>query len=414
MELYDHQKKIINEDKKKTGLWLGTGSAKSATALHMARGKTLIIVPKTLKEDANWEREKAKWNLDVDITTISKETFRRDAHSLPNFQTVIVDEADTCLGATPNLRWVKKEPKVKTSQLFEELSKFIERTKPERLYLLTATITRSPMVVWAAGMLLGKKWNFYEWRQAFYYRLNIPGREVWKAKTDSPIKDRLAKAVQDIGYVGRLEDYFDVPEQTFKTVYVSLNAEQIKRIKELKLEYPDPLVLLGKKHQVENGILNGDEFSPTEYFDNEKLEKLKDFAIEFPRMVVFAKFISQIKQIESEMLSIGKKVFVITGQVKDRGQILNEINSSNEYVLICQSQISAGWEVPECPVMIFASLSYNIADYLQALGRVQRANNLKKNLYITLITKGGIDEEVYKCIENKKDFSERIYIDQNI
>lgn len=410
MELYAHQKKILKEDKHKTGLFLGTGSAKTAIALHLARGKTLVICPKTQKEDQNWEREVVKWGLSIDLTVLSKETFRRDAHALQSYQTVIVDEAETCLGATPNIHWVKKEAKVKTSQLFEALQSFIRRVNPERLYLVTATITRSPMTVWAASELLGMEWNFYEWRQAFYVRLPMPGREVWMVKNDNDTKNRLAKAVQKLGYIGRLEDYFDVPTQTYKTIYVDITDEQKKRIKELSIEYPDPIVLLGKRHQVENGSLKGNEFSETEFFSSEKIEKLKDFALEFPKMVVFAKYTAQIEQIQSTMIKLGKRVFILDGNTKDRGVLLSEANKCDDYVFIAQAQVSAGWELPDCPVMIFASMSHSITDRLQGEGRIHRANNLKKNLYITLVARGGVDEAVYKCIENKKDFNERIYL----
>ena len=411
MKSYKHQQIIIDEDPKQTLFALGTGSGKSYIALSLAKGKTLIICPKTLKEDGAWGRQLSKMDKVLDITVFSKETFRRDAHLLPRFDTVIVDEADTCLGATPNLHWVKKQAVVKTSQLYDELSSFVKRTNPERLYLLTATITRSPMTVWAAGTLLGRNWDFYKWRNTFYFRLNMPGREVWRAKDDSATKDRLAKAVHSIGYTGRLEDYFDVPLQTFKTVFVDLSTSQKERIKELRFEYPDPLVLLGKKHQVENGILIGDEFRKTEYFDNEKIEKIKDYALEFPKMIIFAKFIAQIEQIEKAMKDLGKKTFVLTGQVKGRGEIIAEANKCEDYVFICQSQISAGWELSSCPVMIFASLSYSITDYLQSVGRIQRANNLKKNLYIHLVARGGIDTAVFNAIETKTDFNERIFLD---
>jgi predicted helicase len=75
-----------------------------------------------------------------------------------------------------------------------------------------------------------------------------------------------------------------------------------------------------------------------------------------------------------------------------------------------QAQISAGWELPECPVMVFASRTYSWVDYEQAIGRIQRVNNIKKNLYINLVVKGGVDEAIDKSLLNKKDFSERVYL----
>lgn len=411
MKLYKHQKKIIDDDKDKAGLFLGTGSGKTRIALLLARGNTLVICPKTQKQDKNWEREleNIKNPNNITLKVVSKEEFRKSpGHE--NIETLIVDEAETCLGATPNIKWVKKQPKVKSSQLFEELLNFVRQNTPKRLYLVTATITRSPMTVWAASKILGKHWDFYEWRSTYYYRLPMPGREVWMAKNDNDTKNKLALAVQALGYVGRLEDYFDVPEQTYKVEYVDLNDVQKKRMKELAIEYPDPIVLIGKRHQVENGTLKGNEFSETEFFTNEKIKKLQDFAIEFPRMVVFAKYKEQIEQIKEAMIKLGKKVFVMTGDTKDRGELLANADQCGEYVFICQAQISAGWELKKCPVIVFASMSYSIADRLQGEGRIHRADNLKKNLYITLVAKGGIDEAVHRAIINKKDFSERIYL----
>jgi len=406
MSYYKHQKEIIDEDKKKVGLFLGTGSGKTRTALALAKGRTLVICPKTQYEDKNWQRENT---IGVDLTTISKETFRRDVHILPHFDTVIVDEAHTCLGVTPNTRQRKKQIIPRASQLFEALETYMEKIQPSRLYLVTATPIRSPFTVWAAGKLLGKDWDFYQWREAFYVRLPMPGREVYQAKDDSETKDRLAKLVREIGHVGRLEDFFDVPGQTYHTDYIELTALQKKRIKDMTIEYPEPIVRCGKVHQIENGVLAGDEYSKPEAFDNGKIDKLLDYALEFPLMVIFAKYSAQIDQISRAMESKGYKVLTMTGATKDRGQVILEANNSKQCIFIAQAQVSAGWELPDFPTMVFASMSWSVVDRIQGEGRILRANHLKKNLYITLVTKGGTDEAVHKAIINKQDFSDRIY-----
>lgn len=419
-DLYAHQQKIIDDDKPVAGLFMGTGSGKTRTALMLAKGLIIVICPKTQKEDGNWERElkilKRKDN--ATLTILSKEEFRRDWESLPECDTLIVDEAHTCLGVTPNIRYVKRKPIPKTSQLFEALGMYIMRTKPKRLYLCTATPIRSPMTVWAAAKLLGQKWDWYKFRDKFYIRLPMPGREIFQAKTDTAAKNRLGELVRKLGYTGQLSDYFDVPEQTYKTIYVNLTKEQRTRIGELKFEYPDPLVRCGKIHQAENGVLSGDEFNDFENFPTEKLDKIEDFIVEFPRLLIFAKYIAQIEQIATLARSIGKKVLILIGATKERGQVISEANSSKECVVIAQSQLSSGWQLgktKEHPeyydynYMVFASMDYQVVNRIQAEGRILRSDNLKKNLYITLVTRGGVDEAVMKCIENKKDFHEKMY-----
>lgn len=411
MRLYKHQKEIIDADPTKCGLFLGTGSGKTRIALMLARGKTLVICPKTQKEDGNWEREAKSLGIYGDLITISKETFRRDHAALPVFNTIIVDEAHTCLGVTPNVRQRRGVVRPRTSQLYEALDGFIQRIQPERVYLCTATIIRSPMTVWGAAQVLGMGHvvgDFYGFRSRFYIKLPMPGREVWAPKGDAGVKNELAAAVRLLGYVGRLEDYFDVPEQTFKTDWVELTTEQKKRVRELRTEYPDAIVRVGKQHQVENGVLAGDEFSDGEVFANGKIDKILEYAMEFPRMVVFAKYRQQIEEVTRALIHNGYKVWTMTGDTKDRGTVIDEAKAMDG-ILIVQAQISAGWELPETPVMIFASRTYSLVDYDQGVGRILRANALKKNLYINLVVRGGVDEAVDKSLRNKQDFNERLY-----
>lgn len=415
MNLYAHQQKIIDEDSKKTGLFLGTGSGKTITALVLARGHILVIAPKTQVEDRNWERAFEDITHIGSLTVISKERFRRDYETIGKFDTVIIDEAHTCLGVTPTTRQRKRQIIPRASQLFEALDSYLHFARPERLYLCTATIMRSPMTVWAAYKLLkpdGVGANiegFYEFRRKYYTQLPMPGRDVWTPKNDNQSKDDLADMVRLLGYVGRLEDFFDVPEQSFKVDHVELTEAQKKEIKKAKLEWPEPIVQVGKRHQIENGVLTGDEYTMPKVFPNAKIEKILEYALEFPRMVIFCRYRAQIDHIESALK--GYKVLTLTGDTKDRGAVLADANASPECVFIAQCQVSAGWELPEYPVMIFASCDYSFVNYDQAIGRIQRANNIKRNLYISLVVKGGVDEAVAKSLANKQDFAERLYLD---
>lgn len=426
MKLYAHQKEIRAKDPLRTGLFLGTGSGKTRIALLLADGSALVVAPKTQCEDQNWQRELATILAETRLTTlkvVSKEWFRDHWRELPRYDTFISDEAHTQLGVTPDVRWKNKVPYPKASQTYEAVEAYIELHKPTRVYLVTATIMRNPMTVWAAAQILGVNWDWYKFRARFYVRLPMPGREVYVARDDDASKDKLAELVRRLGYVGRLEDFFDVPAQTFKTFYIDLTAKQKARIKEMALEYPEPIVRLGKVHQIENGVLAGDQFNAPEFFDNGKIAKLIELAIEFPKMVVFVKYTAQIEQIATALRREKLNVLTLTGATKDRGGVIAEANAATQCVFIAQAQISAGWELPAYPVMVFASMTYSWVDYDQALGRIQRANNIKKNLYIKLVTRpefegkgqsrrmiGGIDAAVEKSINNKQDFNERIYL----
>lgn len=413
--LYQHQKDIIKDDPKKKGLFLGTGTGKTRVALELAQKRTLVVCPKTQRDDQNWEREVFKAKLAKNITVISKEDFRRDWDKLPAFHTLILDEAHAFCGVTPDTRQRKGVVIPKTSQIFEATMAYINKHRPERVYLCTATISKSPMTIWGASQMIGytdvngSKWDFFSFRERFYTRIRVGYREIWIPKSDKQSKDLLASLVHKLGYVGRLEDYFDVPDQTHKVIHTELTTAQKKRIKDMSLEYPDPIVRIGKIHQIENGILSGDEFSAAEYFDNEKIEKILDISEEYPRIIVFAKYTAQIEMLTKALKKAGKKVLTMTGATDNRGDVIKEAGVSPECIFVVQAQLSSGWELPDYPCMVFASRTYSFVDFDQSLGRIQRATNIKKNLYIYLVVRGHTDEAVHKCLESKKDFNEKIY-----
>ena len=347
----------------------------------------------------------------MDIHHYSKENFKKYIKNIQQYDTVILDEAHVFAGVTPTIRYRNKQPIPKASQIFDLMVWYLENFPPNRLYLLTATPTRSPMAVWGLAKILGINWDFYKFREAFYIVVRKGYREFWLPKQDLATKERLGRAVRLLGYTGQLSDYFDVPEQTYKEIKLDLTREQKEKLEQIKTIFPDPLVQIGKRHQIENGVLSGDEFTDAEEIDDNKIKILKDLAMEFPKMVIFAKYTAQIAKIEEELGAEGYNVVTLEGKTKNRAEVLKQAEQSKECIIIIQAQISAGFELPSFPVMVFASMSYSVVDYVQACGRIQRASHIKKNLYVSLITKGGIDEAVFKSIQNKKDFAAKIYLE---
>lgn len=414
MKPYKHQQEVIDKNPKITGLWYGTGTGKTFLALSLAQSNTLVIAPKTIRDDHIWERQLEKMenqHLISFLKVMSKEEFRRDYETLPKFDTVIIDESHTVCGLTPNIKYKNKQAIPKASQLFEACQAYLSRIKPSRLYLCTATPVKNPMAVLASAWLLGHTdWDFHNWRQTFYTRLPIPGRaEIWTPKKDSDTKDRLAKAVKSLGYTGKMSDFTDVPEQTHIIKHIPLTASQEKRLKELPYEFPDPLVLVGKKHQVEQGVLKGNEFEKSQIFESGKIEAILDLCEQYEKVLIFAKYTEQVKQIEKEIKAAGIPVYCLTGETKDRGLLIKNAESSLRCVVIAQSQISAGYELPSFRCTIYASQDWSYVNLAQSWGRSLRINALAPNLYVYLLS-GDIDNAVYKSLENKNDFSERVFL----
>lgn len=421
VEFYDIQKKIILEDKRTTGVFLGTGVGKTLPTLVIAKGKILVVCPKQQKLDKTWQKNNEKFFLGKDLTVMSKEEFRKHAATLIRFDTVIFDEGHNMLGVLPETRQKNRVTIPKTSQMFEEALNYIKKHAPERFYICTATPMSKPMNVWALGILFGKAWDFFKFRETFYFATMMGRRQVWLPKKDEATRQRLAFAVQKLGYTGALHDFMDVPEQTHLEVEMELTPQQKTAIRELDQEEADPLVRRSRLRTIENGVLYGKKIESisdkedvmvkdTQLFDNGKTDYILERAEEFPKMFVFAAYTAQVNAIAEALRAAGYQAWTVTGQTKDRGTIFQEFEKQKQCVIVVASQICEGYRVPSAPCMIFASKSNRFVHYDQGKGRILDGQHLKKNLYIHLIVPDGADEDCHKAIMSGSDFQERLSV----
>lgn len=421
MNLYQHQKQIITDNKLWTGIFQGTGSGKSRTALELAEAPILVICPKQQFLDKTWEKNAEKFDIKKEMDTISKETFRRDYLKLKKkYKTVIIDECHNMLGVLPITRQRQGIQIPKTSQMFEATYLYIKRTQPKRLYLCSATPVSKPMNMWAIATLMGEKWDFIKFRSAFYFKTLMGRREVWMPKKDEASRTRLADLVKRFGYTGALNDFVDVPEQTHKEVEIELTDEQKEAIEELYQNEADPLVRRGRQRTIENGVLYTQEIEEIEVgqermikktvvFPSKKIDYILEKATEFPKMLIFANYTGQINEIAKALQKEGYSVSTLTGKTKDRGMLITNAEKSEAHIVIAQSGIAEGYELPSFPCVIYASKSWRYVFYEQSLGRVLRINKLKKNLYIHLVVKGA-DGDCHNTIMDGKDFQEKLSI----
>lgn len=422
MQLYAHQKKIIEDDPRYALIALGTGGGKTRVCLELSEGATLVICPKQQKLDQTWEKNCDKFGIICNLTVVSKEEFRRDWAKLPRFDTVIVDECHTVLGVLPETRVKNKKKIPKTSKLFEAVYSYVAKNRPNRLYLASATPVTKPMHLWAISQLMGKNWNFWSFREDYYIERMMGMRRIFIPKNDKATKNKLAQLTKMFGYTGKLSDWFDVPEQTHKVVHFDLTDEQQEALDTIDMEEADPLVRRARHRTIENGVLYAKKIESTtegdqavdklvddvKIFRSEKIDYILERAQEFPKMLIFANYTAQINQIEIALKDAGYSTYTLTGKTKDRGTLIERAEKAEEAIVIAQTSISAGYELPSFPCVIYASKSYRYVDYEQSLGRVLRANALKKNLYIHLVVSDGVDEACHDTIMSGQDFQEKV------
>ncbi len=388
----------------------GCGCGKTRATLTLSRKRApnisdiLVVAPKTQVQDRTWEREAAKLGWEEAPVVISKEKFRKDWRLHPG-KVLVLDESHMFTGVTSQTRQRNKVEIPKASQLFEAVEQWVAMYKPNGLYLCSATPFPQPMALYAVFRLFGHEVDYHSFRRKFYSYVPTIGRGVWIPKKDKETEQLLSIAALKVGSFGRLSDFADVPDQVEKDVEVGTTPQQRRMAKEVPLMYPEPVVRIGKLHQLEQGVLDG---LPVE---ENKLSEIEELAREFDKLLVFAKYTAQVDAIAAHLRGKfkGRDVLILDGRTKDRRSLMVQAEDKDrKTIVVAQSQVSTGYELPSFRCTAFASLSYSFVDYEQARGRTLRMNAIAKNVYVHLVA-GDVDRAVLECVRHKRDFNEALF-----
>jgi superfamily II DNA or RNA helicase len=402
MELFSHQKRIIEASPERCLLAWGTGVGKSRACTELAYKNCdsfLVICPKSLKEQ--WRREIEKWraNRNASWMVISKEEFRRDWDKLEKFDGVIIDEFHFFLGMK--------------SQMMKSLLGYFKKHEVKYRWGATATpFLSSAWNIYVAARLLGHEWGYMKFKQKFFYDVRF-GNRILPIQRDG-IEPEIAQLVKMIGDTVSMDEIVDIPDQVFETEYIKLTSKQSAMIKSI----PDilPVVRYTKEHQISQGILIGDEYNEDKIFECDKDERIMELLEEFKRVAIFCRYnlqIDKIKKMVEDEYDGTRDVFVIRGDVKNRDEIIQKVNKSDNYVIIINCACSEGYEIRNTDLVIFASLDYSLKNTIQSIGRFLRINFLKKNLYVFLLS-GEIDQAVMDSYNEKRDFHLEIYAKEKL
>ena len=385
--------------RKKILLCHDTGTGKTLTSIlwanKVAENNVLVIVPKALRE--NWRRNLHQYST-KDWIVYTKEEFRTMWATVRDYDAIIVDEAHYFAGMK--------------SQMHKNLMKYLKKYRTENVLLATATpYLSTPWNIYAIAALLGHEWSYSRFQAKFFTQQHFHKRIVWTPKAGC--KDEIATLVAKLGDIVHIEECADIPDQTFETELFSLNSAQEKAKEEV--EEFNPVVLFTKHHQIENGTLKGEKgYTDDLFIQSDKADRVVELAQTNKKVAIVCRYNLQINLYVSLLeKKVKKNIYVIQGKTKNRDAVVQQVEQEKECVVLINAACSEGYELPSVGLCVFASLSFSYKDYKQMLGRFLRINKLKKNVYLHLVTKGGIDESVYKSIMNKQDFDIAIYAEKN-
>jgi hypothetical protein len=394
-ELRPHQVKIFNENPTKTGLWLEMRCGKSPLAIRLAAkncDSCLLIVPKPLIEQWNeyiktWDDVGIKWFV------IGKEQFRINYKKVPHVQGIIIDEVHRMGG---NYK----------SKFFKALESYQKNHGVNKIWLLSGTpFSNNCWSVYSLGLILGKKWDWWNWRNKFFYMVRMGVRMVPVQKTG--IEQEMAIIIKNLGYTLKLSDIVDVPEDEFINEYFDLNQEQKNLIKQTF--DPLPIVRYTFQHQIESGCLKSDGVRKDTIIGCQKTDRVMELIEENNKIAIVCRYNLQIENYRQALTDY--KVFIINGATKNRNEVIKEIEKVDRCVVLIQANCSDGYSLKSINTIVFASMSFSFVDYSQICFRLKDLDKKVGNTYIHLLTrdKDSVDKGIYECVKRKESFNVEIF-----
>jgi hypothetical protein len=326
---------------------------------------------------------------------IGKEQFRINYKNIQSYDGIIIDE-------------VHRQGGNYKSKFFKAVQAYKKRYNVKNTWLLSGTpFSNNCWSVYSLGLLLGRAWEWFDWRNRYFYMVRMGVRQIPVQKTG--IEKEMAQIIKSLGYVLKLSDIVDVPDDEYINEYFDLNASQKALIKETF--DPLPIVRYTKQHSIESGCLKGDGYVPDKLVDANKTDRIMELVEENDKIAVVCRYNLQIENYRRLLTDKGYNVFVINGATIDRNKVIKEIDRVDKCVVLIQGQCSDGYSLKSINTMVFASMSFSFVDYTQMLSRLKDMDKKTGNTYIHLLTrdKDSVDQGVFDSVKKKEDFNIEIF-----
>ncbi len=402
IELYEHQKRAIEQMKSGAILCGGVGSGKSRTALAyyyikecggklkingegeyspMRRPKPLYIITTARKRDTlEWDQELVPFLLSRDISksTLATPVYVDSWNNIKKYDGVenaffIFDEQRVVGYGT----WSKS---------------FIKIARKNRWILLSATP--------------GDTWSDY----APVFIANGFYKNITEFRARHVVYDRFAKYPKIKGYVNtgvltkhRKDILVFMPVERavqyhHKTVNVDYNKTLYDRAsKERWNVYKDlPAKDISELCYVYRRIVNS---------DNSRLEALRKLTEKHDRLIIFYNFDYERYLLRHYLKEWKMRVGEWSGHKHD------PLPKTKKWVYLVQYTAgSEGWNCTQTNAIVFFSQNYSYKIMTQAAGRIDRINTPYKDLYFYHFeSRAPIDMSIKKALKNKKNFNEKSF-----
>ena len=235
--------------------------------------------------------------------------------------------------------------------------------------------------------------------QKFYHEIPMGYSSRWKEKT---VPSRYTSK-------GELEKYQTELKELWKEI--ALFVDDDRKIKPIEIDIP---VIIDPQHAQElkkikkdfaGGAVHSrlfayesghfkdmafDDINHIMWMEERHTTTAKELAIvEFvsflpKQVIIFSTFTAQQNNLKRLLINEGISAEVINGKIstEERTKMIKDFRANNLQVLIIQSSICAGYNMPKCDTVIRASAPIKSAYLTQQYGRIDRAPNYKTELHL--------------------------------
>lgn len=397
MMLYPTQEEVMNEAKPSYFYGLGTSSGKSLISIyhylkHNNGEPLLIVCPPTKKKSNEWDYEIEKVEqhegINIDYEVIASSMLAKEYGNYANYF-LILDEAHYFMNPTSNRgKAAQKLCKASTNYV-----------------LLSAT----PGESWSKFMNYMIIFGFYKnkteflRKHAIYETKHFGGRPI-KQIVDFQNTDILERYWQSIATMKETSYFVDLPQVSERFVEFNKSNLYKSAAKDRVIEIDDEQIILDSPPKLGATLRYLTNQKAKVAYTKELLESTND------NVVIFYQFTREKDNLLHMLKKLDKQVFEVSGQSFELPTQAERKTLSNSVTLVQIQAGSAAIELKYANQVVYYCPTYSYTQYQQSRGRCIRHGGHDRVEIIKFKTKGTIETQVWKALDNKQDFDEKLYL----
>lgn len=247
----------------------------------------------------------------------------------------------------------------------------------------------------------------------------------WKYTITAENRRRLMEEVSPVTHWVKKHEALDLPEKIDEVREVELSSKEeaayeemrdflITEIEGTEITAQVALAKLMKLRQATSGFFYSDKGEAVAIDHPTKLKELEEILEELgnQQVIIWVQFHEEVRAIEKMITEKygSEQVTTLYSDTKDRDDSISRFkNGSVRYLIAHPRSAAHGLTFVGCKTMVFYSLDYSYEAHAQARDRIHRIGQRNSCLYIYIVARETIDEELVKVLQKKQGLQDAVY-----